>query len=38
MEGGHGITNVYHFIIVLLSLSRNSLKVVNKKVPFLNPT
>lgn len=31
MEGGHGITKTYYFIIVLLSLSRNSLKVENKK-------
>lgn len=31
MEGGHGITKVYYFIIVLLSLSRNNLKVKNKK-------
>lgn len=31
MEEGHGITKTYYFIIVLLSLSRNSLKVENKK-------
>ena len=31
MEGGDGITKVYYFIIVLLSLSRNNLKVKNKK-------